>query len=151
MYRVGLISDTHGFLDPRVHTLFEQVDAIAHAGDVGSEEILYELQAIAPVTAVAGNMDHPYPTWPLPDFATLEVGGVRIDVVHKRADWDRSRADAADVLVTGHTHEPSVKRRGSLLEVNPGSASRPRNGEGRRTVALLDIEDGIPSVRLVTL
>ena len=56
-FTLGIISDTHGVLSPEVHNLFAGVDQIIHAGDIGGEDILFELETIAPVVAVYGNTD----------------------------------------------------------------------------------------------
>ena len=151
MYVVGLISDTHGHLDDSILDLFEGVDAIVHAGDIGGEGILYELQAVAPVTAVRGNTDHSGPTWPLPESASLTVGGTRIHVVHDLHSCSPTALDEAEVLVFGHTHKPQVIRDEWQLQVNPGSASRPRSTAGLRTVALLEIRPDRVSVRIETI
>lgn len=148
MHVVGLISDTHGHLDDSILDLFEGVDAIVHAGDIGSEKILYELQAVAPVTAVRGNTDHSGPTWPLPESALLTVAATRIHVVHDLFAGSLPALDEAEVLVFGHTHKPQVIYGERQIQVNPGSASRPRAADGLRTVALLEIDSGRVSVRI---
>lgn len=151
--RIGLISDTHGDLPSAVHTVFAGVDAIVHAGDIGGEAILLELEAIAPVTAVLGNTDRPLPGRSLGGAAELDAGGVHILVTHDAREL-RSMASrsGASVIVTGHTHRPEVVQAGEALHVNPGSAARPRQADGRGTVALLDIGvRGDVSVRIVPL
>ncbi len=80
---IGVISDTHGSLDPRVHDVFSGVDRILHAGDVGTGAVLHELALIAPVDAVAGNTDVHGECSLLPDTITVTVGGARIAVVHQ--------------------------------------------------------------------
>ena len=151
LHVVGLISDTHGHLDDSILDLFEDVDAIVHAGDIGGEAILYELQVVAPVTAVRGNTDRLGPTWPLPESASLTVGGTRIHVVHDLFAGSLPALDEAEVLVFGHTHKPQVIRGKRQLQVNPGSASRPRAADGLRTVALLEIGPDRVSVRIETI
>ena len=151
MHLVGLISDTHGHLDDSILDLFEGVDVIVHAGDIGGEKILYELQALAPVTAVRGNTDRPGPTWLLPEVASLTVGGTRIHVVHDLGASSLSSLDEAEILVFGHTHKPQVIQCERQLQVNPGSASRPRAADGLRTVALLEVGPDRVSVRIETV
>src|SRR5512142_2670996 len=80
--RIGLISDTHGKLRPEVFAAFEGVLRILHAGDVGTRDVLVELEAIAPVTAVFGNTDHGELRRTLPQVAVVEEAGRRIVVVH---------------------------------------------------------------------
>jgi len=148
--RVGLISDTHGKLDPRAIEVFrrEAVAHIVHAGDVGKPEVLWELQTVAPVTAVLGNTDHD-PALGLGITAQVEVASVRIAVVHEPAH--AGQLPPADVIVVGHTHRPDVHWLGRTLVVNPGSAFRPRSDAGR-TVGILEIGDGgETSVRVVGL
>lgn len=147
---VGLISDTHGRLHPRVHDVFAGVDRIIHAGDVGPGLVLEELETIAPVTAVAGNVDLEPPSSTLPAAARITIAGVRFLVAHVSADIERSfghRPANTDIVVYGHSHVPAIERRGEVLFVNPGSASRGRQGSGR-TVALLSLVEGVPFVEV---
>ncbi len=154
--RLGLISDTHGLLRPEVFTAFEGVDAILHAGDLGGIELLGELDAIAPVTCVAGNTDGWDVVERVPEVAELELGGVRIVVAHgHRLPEARARSAAAAypdaaLVVFGHSHRPEVERVGNTLAVNPGSAG-PRRFQLPVTVALATVEDGVVSARLVPL
>jgi putative phosphoesterase len=139
--RVGLISDTHGWLDPRALAAFEREEplaAIVHAGDVGaSPEVLWELGALAPVSAVLGNCDRPIPGFDLLGVARLTVAGVRIGVIHDFADLGPIPEDL-DAVVRGHSHIPSVQWHARVLVVNPGSATQRRN-QASCTVAVLDI------------
>jgi hypothetical protein len=149
---IGLISDTHGFVPEAALEAFEGVGRILHAGDVGSEDVLSLLGTVAPVTAVAGNMDRTGPTSRLPALVTADIAGVRFRVLH--IERDASCKDAAregvHVLVTGHTHRPHVEVRGHVLCVNPGSASRGASGDGD-SVALLDVGAGRVEARIITL
>lgn len=154
---VGLISDTHGHLDERVMRVFSalaeqgSLAAIVHAGDVGSDPgVLWELGALAPVTAVLGNCDHPLPSLDLAAVARTTVAGVRILVIHDFADLGQI-PEGTDVVVRGHSHIPSVQHRGDVLVVNPGSASQ-RRRQPSRSVAVLEIGDGAPpAARIVML
>lgn len=129
---IGLISDTHGLLRPEVFTAFEEVEHILHAGDVGDPDILVELAAIAPVTAVWGNVDHGELRRRLPEVARVELAGQSIVVVHGQQFGSPSPArvaaayPGADIVVFGHSHEPVVERLGEVLAVNPGSAGPAR-------------------------
>lgn len=147
---VGLISDTHGRLHPGVAEVFAGVDHIIHAGDVGPGLILEELEAIARVTAVAGNVDIEFPAASLPAVARVTVADTRFLIAHVLEDVERSfgthPADA-DVVVYGHSHVPSIERRGAVLFVNPGSATRGRRASGRN-VALLSVVSGAVSVEI---
>jgi uncharacterized protein len=152
--RVGLISDTHGWLDPRAIAAFEREEplvAIVHAGDVGAgPQVLYELAAIAPVTAVLGNCDSRIPGFDLGGVAALTVAGTHIAAVHDLADLGPI-PDGVDVVVRGHSHIPSVQWHARTLVVNPGSATQ-RRRQPSCTVAILEIaEDGAVSARIVEL
>ncbi|MDR0787678.1 MAG: metallophosphatase family protein [Gemmatimonadota bacterium] len=152
---IGLISDTHGLLRNEVFTVFEGVDHILHAGDVGNEEILIELAAIAPVTAVWGNTDGFALRSQLPEVATLELAGWSITVVHGHMQA-AARAERmalefqTDLVVFGHSHTPEVVRVGSVLAVNPGSAGPPRFRQPV-AVALATLETTGISTRRVDL
>lgn len=153
MVRVGLISDTHSTLHQAACDVLiaEKVDAILHAGDIGKPAILYELGAIAPVTAVLGNNDYDMPGFDLQYQARVTVGGVRFLVVHDFLHLDEIPEDV-DVVVCGHTHRPRNEWHGSKLVVNPGSASQ-RRSMTHRSLAILDIPDDgdIPVFRLIQL
>jgi putative phosphoesterase len=132
--RIGLISDTHGRLRNEVYDLFDGVEHILHAGDVGPPDLLVELEAIAPVTAVYGNTDG----FPLrertSDVAVLELEGHRVVVLHgdqlgsPTPERLRLSYPEARVIVYGHTHRPLVDETEGTLVVNPGSAGAARFG-----------------------
>jgi putative phosphoesterase len=152
VYRVGVISDTHGKLDPRVAAAFVGVERILHAGDIGRREVLWELQLIAPVAAVMGNVDERDMLGEeLPGIARLEIGGVCVTLVHERSDAAVA-GNPCDVVVFGHSHMPLVQQTDSILWVNPGSASQPRRSKIGRSVAILEIAEGEwPKTRVVPL
>jgi putative phosphoesterase len=152
--RVGLVSDTHGWLDPRAVAALEAeapLAAIVHAGDIGADpQVLWQLEAIAPVTAVLGNCDAGVPGWELAGLARLTVAGVRILVIHDFGDLGPIPADV-DVVVRGHSHVPSVQWHGSTLVVNPGSATQ-RRRQPSCTIGVLDIaEDRSVNARTLAL
>ena len=150
---VGLIADTHGLLRPEVVDAFAGVEHILHAGDVGSLDVLDGLRAIAPVTAVRGNVDAGLD---LPEIAPVELAGVRVLVVH----GDRlgsptpgkvaERYPGADLLVYGHSHRPVLTHVGDTVVVNPGSAGR-RRFRDPVSVARGELRDGEAHVVLVPL
>jgi hypothetical protein len=139
-WRLGVISDTHGLLRPEAVDALRGVDAIVHAGDVGSPQVLERLAEIAPVTAVRGNNDRGAWAGSLPATAVVEAGGVRIYVLHDVGDLDLDpRAAGFAAVVCGHSHQPRREARGGVLYFNPGSAG-PRRfrlpvSVGRLTVA----------------
>lgn len=120
MKRIGLISDTHGLLRPEVLASMQGCDLILHAGDVGSPEILAALAAVAPLSAVRGNNDAAPWAATLPEYIRLDVEGLCIHLIHERAAVARPRS--GDVVVYGHSHQPSEERVDGVLYLNPGSA-----------------------------
>lgn len=149
--RIGLISDTHNLVRPEALAWLAGSDAIVHAGDVCTPEVLDTLARIAPVTAVRGNNDQGAWAGRLPAQATLSVAGVAIHVVHDladlRADW---REAGIDVVVSGHSHKPLVQVREGVLFVNPGSAG-PRRFKLPISAGMLVIEGGRAQAQLHTL
>ncbi len=150
---IGLISDTHGLLRPDVHQALAGVGLILHAGDLGGEDILHELRAIAPTLAVRGNTDAPAPY--LESEIIQEIGGLSIHVSHGhelgRPTPERLLARyPQDVLVYGHTHLPFLLRREGRLVVNPGAAGQ-RRFDLEPSVARLRISGGVADVEFVTL
>jgi putative phosphoesterase len=119
--RVGLISDTHGLLRPEALEFLRGAEHIIHAGDIGNPEILEELGALAPVTAVRGNNDRDRWAVRIPATAMVKIGSVSIYVLHNLAELDLD-ASKFHVVVSGHSHKPVVKEVDGVLYVNPGSA-----------------------------
>jgi hypothetical protein len=151
---IGLISDTHGLLRPRVHEALAGVDLILHAGDVGGDEILDELSLIAPVLAVYGNTDAPGQSR-LADAIERTIGGVTIHVSHGHEVGSPTPARLlarydAQVIVYGHTHRQHVARVDGRLVVNPGAAGAKRF-KLEPSVARLTIAGGHADVELVPL
>jgi putative phosphoesterase len=151
MPRVGLISDSHGLLRPEAMEFLRGSDFIVHAGDIGDSAILAELSAIAPVTAVRGNNDNGPWAQSVPETEVLRVDEVSIYVLHNLAELDTDPAAAGfQVVVSGHSHKPSVERRDGVLYVNPGSAG-PRRFKLPISVADLEIAGASVKARLVEL
>jgi putative phosphoesterase len=121
--RVGLISDTHNLMRPEALRYLAGCDAIIHAGDICNQAVLDALMQIAPVTAVRGNNDTGDWAASLPTHATLTVQQVTIRVVHDIADLGADpRSEGVGVVVSGHSHKPSISERDGVLFINPGSA-----------------------------
>jgi putative phosphoesterase len=149
---VGLISDTHGLIRPRVHDALTGVELILHAGDVGGSAILDELRLIAPVRAVFGNTDPPGEP-ELEDEIAIEVGGLRVHVSHGHEVGSPTPAKLAarydaDVVIYGHTHRPLVTRHDGRLFVNPGAAG-PKRFDISPNVGRLIIANGKAEVEIV--
>jgi len=148
---VGVISDTHGLLRPEALTALADSDFVIHAGDVGDEEILQALRAIAPLTVVRGNVDVQAWTQKLPHGDMLEVDGVRIYVVHDLGTLDIVPASAGvAVVVYGHSHHPDIFARSGVTYFNPGSAG-PRRFRLPITVGRIEIENGAARAKIVEL
>jgi uncharacterized protein len=127
MTRIGLISDTHGLLRPEALAFLRGSDFIVHAGDVGDAAVLEELAIIAPVTAVRGNNDKGAWAKKIRESESLQIGKVSIYVLHNLAELAFDPATGGyRVVVSGHSHRPSIEERGGVLYVNPGSAGRRR-------------------------
>lgn len=148
---IGVISDTHGLLRPEAVEALRGVGLILHAGDVGSPEVLETLKSIAPVVAVRGNNDKGPWAEKLPHWEVTEVGAVCIYMIHDLKEMDQSPGAAgSQVVVSGHSHKPSIEERKDVLYVSPGSA-----GPGRFSlpvsVARLKVRGEMVSAELVEL
>ena len=131
--RIGVIADTHGLFDRAIRRHFRGVDQILHAGDIGDQSVIEQLEQIAPVTAVSGNVDDEEQSGFLSE-AVIKLAGRRIAIRHilyeggkltkdGRAFLDRERPD---ICVFGHTHQPKKEWLGDMLLFNPGSAGPKR-------------------------
>ena len=121
--RVGLISDTHGLLRPQAIDFLQGSDLIVHGGDICDGAILTALAAIAPVIAVRGNNDRGDWAARLRESELFRIGDAFIYAIHDVAAIDiEPRAAGVQVIVSGHSHQPSIRRDDGVLYVNPGSA-----------------------------
>jgi uncharacterized protein len=149
--RVGLISDTHGLLRPQALAALDGCDHIVHAGDICDPDVLARLSTLAPVTAVRGNNDVGAWAAALPHSTRIEIGGISLYAVHDVKEIDIDPATAGiHVVVSGHSHKPSVVDRGGVLWVNPGSAGRRRFSLPISLGELL-IEHGSARARIIPL
>jgi uncharacterized protein len=149
--RIGVISDTHGRFDPALSELFAGVAGIVHAGDVGSLDVLVALRAIAPVTAVRGNVDVSFGVADLPAEAVVAVEGRRLLVGHVREALLRRHDPVREGLacvVTGHSHRFVEVWQDGVLHLNPGSAGSARFGLPRSVVLLEVSAEGIEVTRI---
>jgi putative phosphoesterase len=141
--RIGVISDTHGVLHPKVRELFRSVDHILHAGDIGGMHVISELEELAPVSAVPGNVDGVEDA-----ILRLEAGGLRILLTHilprPRKEGAKVlaslRESPADLLIFGHSHLPHNELIDGVQYFNPASAG-PRRFDYPISVGL--IEQGV--------
>lgn len=152
---VGIVSDTHGFLHPALAEVMAGVDVILHAGDVGRIEIIDELQLVAPVHGVSGNIDGWDIRASLPEDLTMTVAGVTFWMTHiggRPGRWspgikDQIIARDPDVFVCGHSHILKVERTDNprkVLYINPGAAGR-QGPHQVKTCVRLTIENSKPS------
>ena len=145
--RIGVLADTHGFFDPRLGAAFAGVEAILHAGDIGSVALHARLNDLAPTYAVRGNNDLAL-VLELPDVLDIELAGVGIHVVHQLPD--ARPGPATRVVVFGHSHRQVCEWRDGVLYLNPGAAGR-RGFHRLQTAALLEAADGVVAAELLAL
>ncbi|HWY72662.1 MAG TPA: metallophosphoesterase family protein [Burkholderiaceae bacterium] len=151
MARIGLISDTHGLLRPEAVSFLRGCDHIVHGGDIGHAEILSQLSALAPVTAVRGNNDNGPWAERLAQTEFVQIGEIFVYALHDIAQLDIEPGGAGvHVVISGHSHKPSVQHRDGVLYVNPGSAG-PRRFTLPISVAELVVEGRAVSARIVEL
>jgi hypothetical protein len=121
--RIGVLSDTHGLLRPQAVDALRGVDHIFHAGDVGDPAILRTLRAIAPLTAIGGNVDVHGPCSDLPATEAAELAGRSFYLLHDLQALDLDPLAAGfSAVISGHSHEPQIEWQQGVLYFNPGSA-----------------------------
>jgi putative phosphoesterase len=149
--RIGVISDTHGLLRPEAVEALRGVEHILHAGDVGDVAILNELSEIAPVTAIRGNVDVSGACGELPATDLIELAGKIFYLVHSE-QWLDIKPEAAGVamVVSGHSHRPSVDTRNGVMYLNPGSAG-PQRFSLPVTLGIVEVEDDGITAKIVPL
>jgi putative phosphoesterase len=149
--RVGLVSDTHGLLRPEARAFLIGCDYIVHGGDVGDPGILEELATMAPLIAVRGNNDKEPWAARLRRTELIRVGNVFVYVIHDLAELDIDpRAADVRVVVSGHSHKPSVEERDGILYVNPGSCG-PKRFKLPISVGEIVVSGGAVNARIVDL
>ncbi len=156
--RVGLVSDTHGRLEPLLPELFARCALILHAGDVVAEDVLAALARVAPVTAIRGNNDEGTSLARLPETALVRLGALGALVVHDLGARERPKPPARallarerpEIVVHGHSHRPGVALLEGMLFVNPGSAG-PRRFSLPRAAAILTVSGRTARVELFDL
>jgi putative phosphoesterase len=149
---VGLIADTHvparaKCIPKMVFKIFENVDFIVHAGDLVQLDVIDELEQLAPVLAVHGNMDGPEVRGALPKLNSLKIYGWKIGVMHdpntlfgRGKMREIAKQNGFNVLVYGHTHNANIKWEGTTLYINPGSPTNPMSSFiNKPSVALLKV------------
>lgn len=130
--RIGLISDTHGYFDPEISQFFDDCDEIWHAGDIGSENVLDEMEKLMPVRAVWGNIDDAAMRLRTKEFLTFECEGKKILMIHIGGYPGHYSSQVKpllltycpDIFIAGHSHILKVINdpKHTLLHINPGAA-----------------------------
>jgi putative phosphoesterase len=145
--KIGVLSDTHGFLDPKLPQLFAGVGHLLHAGDVGDAFIAFELEQIAPLTVVLGNTDLGLP---FPETAVVELAARKFLVQHivnphapSEKSSSRIERELPGAVVFGHTHKRFCETIGGILFFNPGYSGKPKFGTERSVAMLHCDENGI--------
>ncbi len=146
---LGVVSDTHGYFQPKLRELFRGVERILHAGDIDSPAVLEALERIAPVTAVRGNVDRGPLAAAYPSWQVMELEGHRLLLIHRggKALWGDPTLAAIfqhaqpEVVVYGHTHHAEAGWVDGVYYFNPGLGGRPRLGVAP-TAGLLVLEPG---------
>jgi hypothetical protein len=140
--RIGIISDTHGLLRPEAVELLRGSEHIIHAGDIGAPEIVSELEKIAPVTAIRGNVDAQAWARRFAETQVIELGGLFLYVIHDANAIDLNpKAAGFAAVISGHSHKPMQEMKDGVLYFNPGSAG-PRRFKLPISVGRIQIVNG---------
>ena len=150
--KIGILSDTHGWLDERIFHLFKNCDEIWHAGDVGSTDIIDQLSTFKPTIGVYGNIDNHEIRAIFPEFQMIKREGVNVIITHiagtpkryNKAVLDKLKEVIPNMLVCGHSHILKViadKKNYNMLYVNPGAAGK-HGLHKMRTIIRLELNQG---------
>jgi len=159
MMKIGIISDTHSYLNPRIVEYLEGVDQILHAGDIGSQEILDQLALVAPVTAIRGNTDYKGTLSKLPEQVITTLGNITFLIIHDIGNINSfcEKLNQGEfhplpgVIVYGHTHQAFYKKIDGFIFLNPGSATHSRDHR-KPSLSILELQDSeIISNRLIEI
>lgn len=161
MKKIGLLSDTHAYLDPAILDFFEDCDEIWHAGDIGNKEITDQLAAFKPLKAVYGNIDGKPLNWEFPEFIRMDIEGLQVLMIHIAGPIGKYTPrlrellaeKSPDILVCGHSHICKVAKddRFNLLYINPGASGR-HGFHHMRTILRMILQDGkIAGMELIEL
>jgi putative phosphoesterase len=148
--RVGVISDTHGLLRPAAVEALANSELILHAGDIGKPEVLVELETIAPVIAVRGNNDQGEWAEAIAECKTFKIENISVHLLHIGRELNLLETGNVQVVISGHSHKPSIVERNGILFLNPGSAG-PRRFKLPISVAHLQVEGNAIHAEIVEL
>jgi len=146
---IGVISDTHGLLRPEAVAALRGSDAILHAGDIGAPEILQQLEKIAPVYAIRGNIDVEPWAKTIPVTRTVELASQKFFLIHNRAELKKP-PQGVTAIIFGHSHQSAIENTGDILYFNPGSAG-PRRFSLPISLGKIRIENGKLTPQLIPL
>jgi hypothetical protein len=151
VHRIGVISDTHGILRPEAAAALQGVERIIHAGDIGQRRVLEELEEIAPLAAVRGNVDQRERVGDHPRTRVVQVDQALLYVIHDLLELDLDPAAAGfQAVIYGHSHKPLIERRDGVLYLNPGAAG-PRRFNLPVSLAILEVQGTTLEARLISL
>ncbi len=153
MKRIGLLSDTHSYLDDQIFDYFEECDEVWHAGDIGDEAVTDALEAFRPFKAVYGNIDDKTISLRYPLDLRFYCEGLDVWMTHiggypgkyKKRIREEMDANAPGLFICGHSHILKVMpdKKYNLLHINPGACGR-HGFHSVRTIVRFSIEDGRP-------
>ncbi len=151
MTTIGVISDTHNLLRPEAKERLVGSDLILHAGDIGSQVIITELQQIAPVIAIRGNIDNGAWAEDYPHTDTIEIGSQTLYLLHNlHVLTFNPQTAGVTVVISGHSHKPTIERKEGVFYLNPGSAG-PRRFKLPIALAKLTIQGDAISAEIIEI
>ena len=161
MTKIGLISDTHGFLDEKVFRYFDPCDEIWHAGDMGASTLMDQLEDFKPVKAVFGNIDDKALQIRYPEHLQFRCQQLKVWITHIGGYPPRYtptmkkqlQEDPPDLFICGHSHILRIMRDpklNNLLYMNPGAAGK-HGFHKVRTLIRFDIDETIKNVQVIEL
>ena len=151
MKTIGVISDTHGLMRPEALEILSGADLIIHAGDIGAREVLESLRLITDVVAIKGNNDRATWTRNLPETVEVKIDQIKIYIIHNVNDLDMDPAGAGyRVVISGHSHAPSIIEKNGVKYLNPGSAG-PRRFNLPIAVARLQIDGAYAAAEIIRI
>jgi uncharacterized protein len=150
-FLIGVISDTHGLLRPEAQKSLIGTNIIIHAGDIGNVEIIRNLEKITPVKAIRGNIDREKWSDEFTETLNLKFEGKKIFVIHNIKDLHFIPEEKDyEIIISGHSHKPSIKNENGILYLNPGSAGKRRFNLPVSTAQIKIVDDKI-SVKIIEL
>lgn len=161
MKRIGVLSDTHGFLDNRIFEYFKECDEIWHAGDIGTLKLADELLTFKPVRAVYGNIDGQDVRIVYPETLRFKCEDKEVLIKHiggYPGNYDRSvkeilKTNPPDIFICGHSHILKVifDKKYNLLHINPGASGKSGFHKVRTIVRFCIDKDTVKDLEIIEL